>query len=112
MTDPSLPEVARVASDLIRFDIQLRRRKREGEREAAEYVGAHLEALGLPVEYYEPVPRRTNVMARVRGRDASKPALVVHGHSTSYRRSPRTGASIRSPGSCATACCGAEARST
>ncbi|WP_431806034.1 M20/M25/M40 family metallo-hydrolase [Microbacterium paraoxydans] len=81
MTDPSLPEVARVAGDLIRFDTSnYGGGNAKGEREAAEYVGAYLEALGLPVEYYEPVPRRTNVMARVRGRDASKSALVVHGH--------------------------------
>lgn len=81
MTDPSLPEVARVAGDLIRFDTSnYGGGNAKGEREAAEYVGAYLEALGLPVEYYEPVPRRTNVMARVPGRDASKSALVVHGH--------------------------------
>ncbi len=53
---------------------------RKGEREAAEYVGAYLEELGLEVEYYEPIERRTNVMARVPGRDRTKPALVVHGH--------------------------------
>ncbi|MFJ2552591.1 M20/M25/M40 family metallo-hydrolase [Microbacterium sp. NPDC087591] len=81
MTDPSLPEVVRIASDLIRFDTSnFGGGKAEGEREAAEYVGAYLEALGLEVEYYEPIPRRTNVMARVAGRDRSKPALVVHGH--------------------------------
>lgn len=81
MTDPSLPEVVRIASDLIRFDTSnFGGGKAEGEREAAEYVGAYLEALGLEVEYYEPIPRRTNIMARVAGRDRSKPALVVHGH--------------------------------
>ncbi|MGH7292951.1 MAG: M20/M25/M40 family metallo-hydrolase, partial [Myxococcota bacterium] len=52
----------------------------EGEREAAEYVGAYLEALGLQPEYFEPIPRRTNVMARVPGRNPDKPALVLHGH--------------------------------
>src|SRR3546814_3508024 len=31
-------------------------------------------------QFYEPIPRRTNVMARVPGRDADKPALVLHGH--------------------------------
>ncbi len=81
MTDPSLPEVVRVARDLIRFDTSnFGGGEARGEREAAEYVGAYLQDLGLDVEYYEPIPRRTNVMARVRGRDASKPALVVHGH--------------------------------
>lgn len=81
MTDPSLPEVVRIASDLIRFDTSnFGGGNAKGEREAAEYVGAYLEELGLEVEYYEPIARRTNVMARVPGRDRSKPALVVHGH--------------------------------
>ena len=81
MTDPSLPEVVRIASDLIRFDTSnFGGGNAKGEREAAEYVGAFLEELGLTVEYYEPVPRRTNVMARVAGRDPEKPALVIHGH--------------------------------
>ncbi|GGM50141.1 M20/M25/M40 family metallo-hydrolase [Microbacterium saperdae] len=81
MTDPSLPEVVRIASDLIRFDTSnFGGGNAKGEREAAQYVGAYLEELGLEVEYYEPIPRRTNVMARVAGRDRSKPALVVHGH--------------------------------
>src|SRR3546814_13411487 len=31
-------------------------------------------------QFFEPIPRRTNVMARVPGRDADKPALVLHGH--------------------------------
>ncbi|MBO9625846.1 MAG: M20/M25/M40 family metallo-hydrolase, partial [Microbacterium sp.] len=81
MTDPSLPEVVRIASDLIRIDTSnFGGGRSEGEREAAEYVGRYLEELGLAVEYYEPIPRRTNVMARVPGRDRTKPALVVHGH--------------------------------
>ena len=81
MPDPSLPEVVRVASDLIRIDTSnFGGGRAEGEREAAEYVGRYLQGLGLEAEYYEPIPRRTNVMARVRGRDPHKPALVVHGH--------------------------------
>lgn len=76
-----LPEVVRVARDLIRFDTtNYGEGRSHGEREAAQYVGAYLESLGLVPEYYEPVPRRTNVMARVKGRNAAKPALVVHGH--------------------------------
>lgn len=81
MNDESLPEVVRVARDLIRFDTSnFGGGDAKGEREAAEYVGAYLEALGLEVEYYEPIARRTNVIARVPGRDSGKPALVVHGH--------------------------------
>ncbi|MBS1697706.1 MAG: M20/M25/M40 family metallo-hydrolase [Actinobacteria bacterium] len=80
-SDAELPEVARIAADLIRFDTSnFGGGDAKGEREAAEYVGAYLESLGLQPEYYEPIPRRTNVMARVPGRDRGKPALVVHGH--------------------------------
>ncbi|MBS1674892.1 MAG: M20/M25/M40 family metallo-hydrolase [Actinobacteria bacterium] len=79
--DAELPEVARIAADLIRFDTSnYGGGDAKGEREAAEYVGEYLSALGLVPEYYEPIPRRTNVMARVPGRDRSRPALVVHGH--------------------------------
>ena len=76
-----LPEVARVARDLIRFDTtNYGEGRAKGEREAADYVGRYLAALGLTAEYYEPIPRRTNVMARIPGRNAGKPALVLHGH--------------------------------
>ena len=76
-----LPEVVRIARDLIRIDTTNWGEGRSaGEREAAEYVGAFLESLGLETHYYEPISRRTNVMARVPGRDATKPALVLHGH--------------------------------
>lgn len=76
-----LPEVARVARDLIRIDTtNWGEGRARGEREAAEYVGAYLEALGLAPEYYEPIPRRTNVSARIPGRDRTRPALVLHGH--------------------------------
>lgn len=81
MSEPQHPEVALIARDLIRIDTSnFGGGRAAGEREAAEYVGAYLESVGLTPEYYEPVPRRTNVMARVPGRDPSKPALVVHGH--------------------------------
>jgi acetylornithine deacetylase/succinyl-diaminopimelate desuccinylase-like protein len=79
--DSDLPEVVRVARDLIRFDTtNWGGGRAEGERDAAQYVGAYLEALGVQPEYYEPIPRRTNVMGRVPGRDPAKPALVLHGH--------------------------------
>jgi acetylornithine deacetylase/succinyl-diaminopimelate desuccinylase-like protein len=81
MSDSSLPEVARIARDLIRIDTSnFGGGNSKGEREAAEYIGAFLTSLGLEPEYYEPIPNRTNVMARVRGRNPERPALVVHGH--------------------------------
>lgn len=79
--DSALPEVVRIARDLIRFDTSnFGGGNAHGEREAAEYVGAYLESLGLAPQYYEPIPRRTNVMARVPGRNPDKPALILHGH--------------------------------
>lgn len=87
MTDSSapgeadLPEVVRIARDLIRIDTTNHGGGRAvGEREAAEYVGSYLSELGLQPEYYEPVPRRTNLAVRIPGRDRTRPALVVHGH--------------------------------
>lgn len=78
---PELPEVAAVARDLIRIDTTNHGGGRAaGEREAAEYVGTYLDSLGLVPEFYEPIPRRTNVTARVAGRNRDKPALVLHGH--------------------------------
>lgn len=80
-TTRALPEVARIAADLIRIDTtNFGGGNARGEREAAEYVGAYLASLGLAPEYYEPIPRRTNVAARVPGRNPDKPALVLHGH--------------------------------
>jgi acetylornithine deacetylase/succinyl-diaminopimelate desuccinylase-like protein len=76
-----LDETARIARDLIRIDTtNYGEGRAEGEREAAEYVEAELAALGLAPELFEPEPRRTSVVARVPGRNAEKPALVLHGH--------------------------------
>jgi acetylornithine deacetylase/succinyl-diaminopimelate desuccinylase-like protein len=82
MTAPTdLPEVVRVARDLIRFDTtNWGGGRSEGEREAAQYVADYLRDLGLEPELYEPIDRRTNVMVRIPGADPERPALVVHGH--------------------------------
>ncbi|MDE0545603.1 M20/M25/M40 family metallo-hydrolase [Microbacterium sp. C7(2022)] len=79
--DAPLAEVARIARDLIRIDTTNHGGgTAKGEREAAEYVGSYLESIGLDPVFYEPIARRTNVMARVPGRNPDKPALVLHGH--------------------------------
>ncbi|MEV8272837.1 M20/M25/M40 family metallo-hydrolase [Microbacterium sp. NPDC077184] len=78
---PEIPHVAALARDLIRFDTTNHGGGRaQGEREAAEYAGAYLESLGLDVEYYEPIARRTNLTTRIPGRNPDKPALILHGH--------------------------------
>ena len=83
MADPdeTLDETARIARDLIRFDTtNYGEGRSNGETDAAEYVAAHLTALGLDAQLFESEPGRVSVVARVEGEDASKPALVVHGH--------------------------------
>lgn len=77
-----LDETAIIARDLIRFDTtNYGEGRSNGETEAAEYVGAKLEALGLTPTYIDAEPGRTSVLARVPGRTGSeRGALVVHGH--------------------------------
>ncbi|MCS5719403.1 M20/M25/M40 family metallo-hydrolase [Herbiconiux sp. CPCC 205763] len=71
----------RIARDLIRFDTSnFGEGRSNGETEAAEYLAAHLERLGLTVQSFDAAPGRTSIVTRVEGRDHSKPALVVHGH--------------------------------
>ena len=80
--DSELEETARIARDLIRFDTSnYGEGVSNGEADAAEYLGAHLESLGLSPQYFDSDPGRTSVIARVPGADPSKPAHVVHGHS-------------------------------
>ena len=87
--DETLSETARIARDLIRFDTtNWGEGRSRGETEAAEYVGAILESLGLDIEYVNAAERRTSVIARVEGSYANpvdttraeRPGLVVHGH--------------------------------
>ena len=53
---------------------------RSGERPAAEYVAEKLSDVGVAVELVESSPGRTSVFARVAGQDATRPALMLHGH--------------------------------
>ncbi|PRY70556.1 acetylornithine deacetylase/succinyl-diaminopimelate desuccinylase-like protein [Glaciihabitans tibetensis] len=83
---PMLEETAAIARDLIRFDTtNYGNGRSNGETEAAEYLGAQLEELGLKTEYFDAAPGRTSVVARVEGSyegldSTTRPALVVHGH--------------------------------
>jgi acetylornithine deacetylase/succinyl-diaminopimelate desuccinylase-like protein len=80
--DQSIDATASIARDLIRFDTtNYGEGKSNGETDAAEYLAAHLQALGLKPQLFDSEPGRTSVVARVQGADPSKPALVVHGHS-------------------------------
>jgi acetylornithine deacetylase/succinyl-diaminopimelate desuccinylase-like protein len=79
--ESQLDETAVIARDLIRFDTtNYGEGKSNGEADAAEYVEAKLKKIGLEPRLFDSDPGRTSVVARVTGRDASKSALVVHGH--------------------------------
>jgi acetylornithine deacetylase/succinyl-diaminopimelate desuccinylase-like protein len=76
-----LERTAAIARDLIRIDTtNWGEGKSRGETEAAHYVESALQQLGLAPQLFESEPDRVSVVARVPGRDRSKPALVVHGH--------------------------------
>ncbi|HEY5397567.1 MAG TPA: M20/M25/M40 family metallo-hydrolase, partial [Trebonia sp.] len=50
------------------------------ERRAAEYVAGLLSEVGLQPTVLESHPKRTSLVARVEGKDRSRPALLIHGH--------------------------------
>ena len=76
-----LEATAAIARDLIRFDTDnFGLGRSNGETEAAEYVAAKLEALGLTPQLFDSEPGRTSVVTRVPGRDPERPAMVLHGH--------------------------------
>ena len=80
----------RTTQDLIRIDTTNWGDGRSaGEREAAEYLEARLQRLGLDVAMWETEPRRTSLVARIPGRNPDKPALVVHGHTDVVPADPR-----------------------
>jgi acetylornithine deacetylase/succinyl-diaminopimelate desuccinylase-like protein len=75
-----LSRTARFAQDLIRFpSVNHGDGRSDGETEAAGYVEAELQRLGLATQVFEPEPRRVSVVARVPG-ERPGPALVLHGH--------------------------------
>jgi acetylornithine deacetylase/succinyl-diaminopimelate desuccinylase-like protein len=74
-------EVVRICQDLIRIDTSnYGDNQGPGERAAAEYVQACLAEVGLEAELVESAPGRASVVARWEGTEASRPALVLHGH--------------------------------
>ncbi len=50
------------------------------EKAMAEYVAARLAEVGIESELIEAAPNRINVVATIKGTDASRPGLIVHGH--------------------------------
>lgn len=78
--DPSA-EVIQITRDLIRMDTtNYGAGRAEGEDEAADYVRALLEEVGLDCQIFQDEPGRANLVARWPGRHPDAPALMVHGH--------------------------------
>jgi acetylornithine deacetylase/succinyl-diaminopimelate desuccinylase-like protein len=74
-------EVVAICRDLIRIDTtNPGDHSGPGERRAAEYVAGLLGEVGLSPAVLESHPKRTSLVARVEGRDRSRPALLIHGH--------------------------------
>jgi len=74
-------DVVDICADLLRFDTTNHGGcSSSGERDAAEYVAAFLDGIGIPSKILEAAPGRSNVIARVPGTDPSLPALLVQGH--------------------------------
>jgi len=89
-SDDQLDTTAVIARDLIRFDTtNYGEGKSNSETDAAEYVEARLTAMGLQPQLFDSDPGRTSVVARIAGRDGSKPGLVVHGHLDVVPADPR-----------------------
>ncbi len=79
-SEPSPPgseRVVQLCSDLIRIDTSP---AGDGERAAAELVAGELSGLGLDPQLLEHLPRRTSVVARLEGTDATRPGLLVQMH--------------------------------
>jgi acetylornithine deacetylase/succinyl-diaminopimelate desuccinylase-like protein len=73
-------EVVKICQDLIRIPSVNFGEGRGDERAVAEYIVASLAEVGIASEIFESAPNRCNVIARLPGRDATRPGLVVHGH--------------------------------
>ena len=75
-----LSRTARLARDLVRFpSVNWGAGRSDGEAEAAGYVEAVLQGMGLETHLFEAEPGRVSVLTRVEGRGRG-PALVLHGH--------------------------------
>lgn len=98
-SEPELERTARIAQDLIRFDTSNYGEGRSnGETDAAEYLGALLEEMGLTTQYFDAATGRTTVIAKVEGsydtessspHAKERPALILHGHTDVVPADPK-----------------------
>ena len=78
---PSLEdEVVSICQDLIRIPSVNYGEGKGDEKAVADYIVRSLAEVGIESKIYESAPNRCNVIARISGRDSSRPAIVVHGH--------------------------------
>ncbi len=82
------------------------------EARNARAVADVLDGLSLEVEWVEPQPGRTSLVARLRGTDPDAPSLALVGHTDVVPVEPEGGRATRSAASSSTAGSGAGARST
>jgi acetylornithine deacetylase/succinyl-diaminopimelate desuccinylase-like protein len=69
--------VADLTQQLLRIDTTNPGR---AEKPAAELVADHLTSLGCAVQWFEPEPGRTSIIARIPGEHRQLPALLLHAH--------------------------------
>ena len=70
-------EVVQLLSELIAINTS---NPTHPERPAAEWVATKLDEVGIASEIVESEPGRASVLARIPGRDGTRPPLLVHGH--------------------------------
>ena len=73
-------EAIRICQDLIRIPSVNFGEGRGDEEAVAKYIVASLAEVGIEAKIYESAPKRSNVIARLKGSNPDKPGLVVHGH--------------------------------
>lgn len=73
-------ETLRICQELIRIPSVNFGDGKGDESEIADYVSAMLSEVGIAHEVIESAPKRKNVVARIKGSDASRQGLVLHGH--------------------------------
>ncbi len=70
-------EVATLLSELIRINTS---NPTHAERPAAEWMAEKLAEVGIESTILESAPGRASTIARVKGRNPSRPPLLIHGH--------------------------------
>lgn len=73
-------EAIRICQELIRIPSVNFGDGKGDEKDVANYVANLLSEVGIESSIYESAPGRCNVTTRIKGRNPSRPGLVVHGH--------------------------------